>query len=147
MLFSTGDLWVGDTTFPVYELLPFESNRPSAELLAYRVTTGNASAVRYEYRRIGRGDEGFVPGRVAYRCVPVDVLAEAPEGEVVDTHSDTGVVPIISHELVLRDGRRMKGRLISRDHFAHVFVVVVGSVEQEMRFKNANVDEVIVLPE
>lgn len=52
----------------------------------------------------------------------------------------------ITHELHLKDGRVLRGRVVQQSRSEIVFVLVVGSIEHEMRLRPSEVSELRTLP-
>ncbi len=126
----------------VYRYLPLEEIRLTPEDLVVVAVEGKAEVAEWDYRRSG---EDYVWRRSVvapqFRELDTARAAEkaAPDGETDPSVAPKQPPPEPTQILHLRDGRSLRGRLISREAGQVVFAVQAGGAEFEARFEAADV--------
>lgn len=163
--FPVGSLVINGELINVYDACDPMGSRPSLDEMAYHAERGGAAVVLHSYRaiekrgtsreRTGSGFSARTESRsiitgLTYRWSErfpkirfTDPKPVRDEGNVPDAPpTDPVISTAVTHTVALKDGRTLKGRLVSQSRNEIVFVVVVGSIEHEMTIKPGDVAEI-----
>lgn len=173
LLWKTDQIVVDGRTYDVVQAYPLDDRVATAAELAFALYAGKASlrlysADRREHQPLTRIKTGRVmnpyivsksgPLEVTYKwqARPVKIairgddesMPEDSPNESVESPDDDREQTVNHVEpqdcIVLRDGRRLSGTLVSQDATEVVFLVMVGRIQSEMRFQRREVDEVVL---
>lgn len=163
--FPIATLNVNNQTVLVYKPLnPFE-HKPTLDQMAYHAERGGAAVILYDYKtvtssgktsryvgtgsttsRISKSTIEGVTHRWSYRTPDLRFM-EAVETSDVATEpapkpKTEAPAPSVTHTLKMRDGRTLNGRILEESRSGVRFMMVVGSIEQEMSLSKSEIESI-----